>query len=341
MRLNRQRVPGLPEFLQGLFEFVFIERLAMPAVCPFQKRHALAFLGARDNRHGSCLAGRVECLEDRSRIVSVDHPDLPAETLEPPGKYSGVVTVRRVARLPERIDIDDGDQLVQCVQRGELGGLPDRSLRAFPVAEQTVDACIQTVEAIGQRHAIGHRQTLSQRAGGNLHPGIVRRGMPLQGAVDLPQRQRVLIDGARLGQCGPQNGRGMALGQHEAVDIICSGITRIPAHFVEEQRRHDLRTRHAGGRMSGTGCRGHAQHQAAQPFRRLRQRRNRASIAVLAAVGFERVLQCIVGIDEFLDAFIEQLFRQLPRKSIPIDCNCSITSRASSIPSSSSGRTLP
>ncbi|MEX2382923.1 MAG: hypothetical protein WD490_11095 [Opitutales bacterium] len=64
-----------------------------------------------------------------------------------------IVTIHRLLTLPEAIDINDGNQVVQLVVAGNRYRLPHRSLRGFAVSEQDINAVVQFVHPRGSSHS--------------------------------------------------------------------------------------------------------------------------------------------------------------------------------------------
>ena len=132
------------------------------------------------------------------------------------------------------------------------------------VAQHAVDAGGDPVDPLADRDADGGGEALAQRAGGDADPGRIGRRMALEGRVDAPQRVQVLADGARFLQGGPEDGRAVALGEDELVDVARGGVLRIEAELVEVEHRHDFGARHAGGRVTAAGLGGRGEGVAAE-----------------------------------------------------------------------------
>ena len=292
------RDPGrrlhVADLVQRLLQPRRLHRLAVPAAGALEEGHAAALQCTREDDRRPAVAGTFQRTQHGVHVVAVDLDGLPAEGLETAGQDRGVVAVGCGPRLSQAVHVDDRNQVRQLVERGELRRLPHRALGTLAVAEQAKDARVDAVEPVGKRHAVGRGQALPQRTGRHLDPGVVRRGVALQRAVDAAQAHGVLVDGAGRGQYRPQDGRGVALGQHEAVHVARLGIRGIPAHFVEEQGRHDLGARQAGGGVAGARLGGHAQNLPPQHARHVGE-----LFRVLAPALFIRCREGIVGIDEF------------------------------------------
>ena len=115
-----------------------IQRLAVLARLVLDRLHALALLGARDDRRrpaGGVLGLGVGGL-DLVHVVAVDRDRLPAERLDPAHVAVDVPAEHRLARLPEPVDVDDRGQVVEALPAGVLERLPHRALGHLRVAAQ-------------------------------------------------------------------------------------------------------------------------------------------------------------------------------------------------------------
>ena len=140
----------------------------------------------------------MQRLQDVGLVVAVDLDGLPAKGLEAVCEHRAIMAIGRRARLGEAVHVDNGNHSCQLVQGSELGGFPYRTFRTLAVAEQAIDIGVDTVEAVGQRDAIGRGQALTEGAGGNPDPRIVGRGMAFEIAVEATQGKNVVGNGAGL-----------------------------------------------------------------------------------------------------------------------------------------------
>ena len=131
-----------------------------------------------------------------------------------------VVLPHRRAALAERVDVGDAAQVVEPVDRGDVGRFPDRPFGRLAVAEQHVGAVVRLDAARVERDADGGADALAERAGGDVDERQPRRRMPFEIGVDLAQLQQLgAIEGAGFGPRGVENRRGVALRQHEAIAL--------------------------------------------------------------------------------------------------------------------------
>ena len=141
------------------------------------------------------------------------HDDgVPFERLPARGNLVHVMAELRVLALSERIDIDDGAEIVELVVDRDIGGFPDRSFGHFAIAEQHVRAVFGADPPRVQRRADRGADPLPERAGRDVDKGQAWRRMPFQIRVDAAQLQQLL---AREQPCfSPgrvEDGRGVSL----------------------------------------------------------------------------------------------------------------------------------
>ena len=85
--------------------------------------------------------------------MTVDHRRPAAERFHPRLVGVGVPLQLGRSSLAEAVDIEDGGQVVQPVERGLVEGLPDRALGQFAVAAECPDMVGELVEVTArQRH---------------------------------------------------------------------------------------------------------------------------------------------------------------------------------------------
>src|SRR5438034_950819 len=117
-----------------------VERFPVPAVLVLDLLHALALDRARDDRGRPADADRlVVRTVDRLDVVSVDLDRVPAEGPRAIRVRVEIPAVHRLAALPEPVDVDDRDQVVELVERAVLERLPLRSFGDLAVPAEHPD----------------------------------------------------------------------------------------------------------------------------------------------------------------------------------------------------------
>ena len=247
--------------------------------------------------------------------MAIDLDGAPAEGLEAVREHGAVVAIGRRTTLLQAVHVNDGDDPLQLVIGGELGRLPDAALGALAVAEQAEMTRLDAVQPVRDGHAVDGGEALAKGARGDRHPGVERGRVAFQIAVELAQGHRVVVDGAGLVQHRPEDGRGMTLGQQEAVLVPCRtmlglrtspGMPRVPTHLVEEQGGDKVGAGQAGGGMARTRGGGHAQHRGAQPSGHGGQRPGLVDGHEPAGTLGEALEQSVVGVVELLHARTDQ-----------------------------------
>lgn len=233
-----------------------LERFAVQAFAVLDGLDALALEGAGEDHGGLPLGGLGLAVRavHRVHVVPVDLDRVPAEGREAAGIGVQVVSVPGGSALPEPVDVHDRRQVVQMLERGVLGGLPHGALGEFAVAAQHPHPVVGVVQPLpGERDADADGQPLAERAGGRLHPWQPPwRGVPFEPAAQLPEGHQLgLADRARRLVRGIQQGRGVPLGQHEAVVAGVLGAFEVVPQMLGEQYRHQLGGRHGRRRMPG------------------------------------------------------------------------------------------
>ena len=239
----------------------------MPAVAPFDERHALALDGARQNHRRAAArpARRVERIENRRHVVAIDDDGVPAERAPAVLELRHVVRPHRRPALTERVDVGHTAQIVETGRRGGVGRFPDRSFRRLTVAEQHVGAIRRPDAARVQRRPDRRTDALPERARRHVDERQARRRMPFEVGVDAAQLEQLApVERAGLSPRGVENRRGVALRKDEAIGVGIVRIAGIEAHFGEEQRGHQVGHRAAAGRMAAGRLRGRADRVDAQ-----------------------------------------------------------------------------
>ena len=161
--------------------------------------------------------------------------------------------------LSEPVDVDDPAQVIEFVIDGRVGRFPDRPFRHLAVAEEHIGAVVGTDPARVQRGADRGADALTERPGRDIDERQSRRRMPFEIRADLTKLQQLFArEQSRFRPRGIQNRRGVSLRQHEPVVVRILRILRVESHLAKEQRRDDLRRRHAGRRMAAPRFRGGA-----------------------------------------------------------------------------------
>ena len=165
---------------------------------------AIASAYARSISSTSCPSIAIACQPNARAPLDVD-VEIPPD--------------HRLAALPEPVHVEDRREVVELVVRAVLEGLPDRALGRLAVAAQDPDAVRKPVEVLpGERHPDADRQTLSERAGRDVHPRDERGRMSFEAAPEPAVRHQLLVrDRARRLVDRVQERRGVALGEDETV----------------------------------------------------------------------------------------------------------------------------
>ncbi len=230
----------------------------MPAAKPLDTFDALALHRPRDDgaRRATRASGPAERRHDLGQVVAVDGLDAPSEGDESSAIGVDVVAEHRRPRLPERVDVDDGDQVVEGAVPGHLGGLPDRALRRLAVTQEHEDARVASGQTRAEREADADAEPLTERARRHIHEGQTRGRMALEIAVDVPERGELLaLERAHLRPGRVQHGRGVALAEHKSIARDHAGMVGVQSHLVEEDRRDEIGRRGGARRMSALGHR--------------------------------------------------------------------------------------
>ena len=249
----------------------------MPVRLAGEEADALALERARQDHGG--LAGGAARLgqrpEDLRHVVAVDGDGVPAEGLPAPLERGQVVFELGAAALAERVDVGDADQVVEREVLPGGGSFPHRPLGAFAVAHEHVGAVVGLQAARVQGAADAGAESLAERPGGDVDERQARRRVALEIGGELAEVEQVAArHEAGLGPRRVEQRRGMALRQHEAVGMLVLGVRGVVPHLGEEQRRHQIRRREAGGRMTAAGLGRGRDRLDAEPCRDVLQHRH-------------------------------------------------------------------
>ena len=234
----------LTDLIDGAFAFLAAGSLPMPLPAVLHEADPFALDGLTDDHGGAVvmLLRGLQRLEDGGEAVAVDFQGVPVE---------GAPLVQH--RLQAHDLVDDAAQLDVVVvhEHAEVvelesgrghGRLPYLPGLALAVADDAIGAVVPGAGLARKRHPQGHRQSLSQGAGGGLDVGeAVAVRVSLNPAVELAQAQQLLPRKiAGPGQGGVHGRHAVALGQDEAVPVRPIRLVRPVTHLVEVQRRDDF-----------------------------------------------------------------------------------------------------
>ena len=242
-------------------------------------RRAIADVAVEDDERGAALRALedLEGARDTIHVVGVFHAlHVPAVTHEPPGH---VLRERQACAAldGDAIVVVDPAQVVETQVTGQGCRLRRDPLHQAAVATHDIDAVIEDVEAravvstgeplLADGHAHAGGDALAERAAGGLdarHPVIL--GVPRSLAVELAEVSDVVegdrglsqplvvgVHGPGPGEMedGPEQHRGVAVREHEAVAIGPDRISRVEAHHAVPERVDQWGERHRRAGMSG------------------------------------------------------------------------------------------
>lgn len=136
--------------LDGLLEDVSGEGLSVPVILVLDigEIFSLESLGNDAGWLVGLISGLLEGTDDGLNIVSINNVGLPSERGESLLIDLGVVSETGLLRLSESVDIDDADQVIEIVVRGEVGSLPDGSLSTFSVSKDGPIGVINLIKVL-------------------------------------------------------------------------------------------------------------------------------------------------------------------------------------------------
>ena len=215
----------------------------------------------------------------RLDVVGVADPQhVPAVADEARGHVLGEGDAR-VAFDGDVVVVVDPAEVVEAEMAGQRRRLGADALHHAAVAADRVDVVVEDLEARavvaagepfpGDRHADAGGDALAQRAGGGLDAGdpvifrMARRlAVELAEVADVVEGDRRLAEALVLGvhrlrpgqmQHRPEQHRGMAVGEHEAVAVRPDRVLRIEAHDPVPERIDQRRQRHGRAGMARVG----------------------------------------------------------------------------------------
>ena len=149
--------------------------------------------------------------------------------------------------------VNEHEQVIQLIVRGEHHRFPDLAFLDLAVAEERIYAHAVSKTLCAERHARRRGYALAERAGGHVHAGReIHIGMALQTAADMAERLE-LVHGekAAVGEHRVERRSRMALGEHKAVALFPARILRIDIHVLEIEIGEHIGGGKASARMPG------------------------------------------------------------------------------------------
>ena len=245
------------ELAERLLRVLGRARLPVPAGLVLDLRVAAALLRARDDRRRPPL-GRL-CLGvrrvDRLDVVPVDLDRVPAEGLEAARIDVEVPAPARLAALAEPVAVDDRREVVEPLEAGRVGRLPDRPFRELAVAADDPGAERQPVELLaGEREADADREPLPERPGRDVDPREDGRRMALEPRPELPVgHELVFRDRPGGAEQAVDERRGVALREDQPVVRRALRIVVVVAEVPRQEDRGEVGRGHGRGGVSGAG----------------------------------------------------------------------------------------
>src|SRR3989338_68125 len=166
-----------------------------------------------------------------------------------------IMSVRRFPALPQAIDVDDADEIIEPVKGSRLHRLPHRAFRHLAVAQENVGLKGQLVALGRERHADAHRQSLPQRACRHLGKGEVHRRVAFEARAEFAKCIELLF---RESACDRperiKKRRGVPFREDEAVVVVIFWMLHVEAEKTpEHERRHEVGRGKRRSRVSRTG----------------------------------------------------------------------------------------
>ena len=132
-----------------------------------------------------------------------------------------------------------------------LERLPHRALRDLAVAAQDPNGRRRLVELPTERDADADRQSLAERARGDVDPRDHRRRVALEPRAELAEREQLLVADRAAGLVdGVQERRRVTLGEDQMVVRGILRLAEVVAQVLRDQHGHQIRARHRRGRMA-------------------------------------------------------------------------------------------
>ena len=276
-RILRPSVDALREA-----DFLVTERLAVGRRRALSVGRAVPDAAVEDDERGPAL-GLLKDLQrmfDAIDVVGVAH----AQHVPPVGeKPGGDVLGERQVGAPldgDVVVVPDPTQVVQAQVAGERCRLGTDAFHQTAVTADRIGVVVEDLEAgavvtvgkpaFADRHPHAGRDALPQRAGGGLHTrhhAVFRMPRSLAAKLtkmaDVIERDRRIAQALVVGIHGPRPGevehrpeqhRGVAVREHEAIAAGPDRIYRIEAHDAIPERVDQWRQRHRCSGVTGIGC---------------------------------------------------------------------------------------
>ncbi len=276
LRVLRPAVDAL-----GEADFLVTERLAVGGGGALPVGRAVADAAVEDDERGPALGllKDPERVLDAIDVVGVAHAQhVPPVGQEPARDVLG----EREVGAPfdgDVVVVEDPTEVVQAEVAGERCRFGADAFHQAAVAADRVDVVVEHLEAravvavgeppLADRHADAGRDALAQRAAGRLHTGHQAVfGMPgrlaakLTEPADVVERDRRIAQPLVLGIHGPRPGeveqrpeqhRGVAVREHEAVAVGPDRVMRVEAHDAIPEGVDERRERHRRSGVPGVG----------------------------------------------------------------------------------------
>jgi hypothetical protein len=192
--------------------------------------------------------------------MAVDLDRAPAERAGTGGVGARVPSEHGLAALPEPVDVDDGDQVLEAGVAGAREGLPHGALGELAVAREHPYAVGDPVERLArERDADADGQPEPERAGGDVDPGQSRGGVAFEAAAELAVcGELLLVDRTGGAVHRVEQRRGVALGEDQMVVAGIVGPVEVVAQVASEQHGHEVGGGERRGRVARAGGRDHA-----------------------------------------------------------------------------------
>src|SRR5699024_2198823 len=132
------------------------------------------------------------------------------------------------------VEVDDRDEVVQRVVRGDRGGLPGGALAELAVGEQVVHEAVGALALQAHRDSVRDPEAVPEGAAGDLDAGGVgaHRGHREAGVVARVGLQLLGGEELRLGQRGVQRQGVVADRELEAVALLALGLEGVQPQLV-------------------------------------------------------------------------------------------------------------
>jgi hypothetical protein len=190
---------------------------------------------------GPLFLGTVSGLGRVFGNLSIDRLYYLCKAIAAPDVGEQQATIDASGRL-ELIVVDDGKEMLQTEARRRQRGFPHGAFLQLAVTQQHHGAGVGLGQLLGHGDAHPHRQRMAQRPGGKLNARSLLRRVSGEAAAQATRTgQLACVDLAQLNQARVQRRHRMALTHEEVIGMLRGAFE---TQVVEEQRRHDVGTRH-------------------------------------------------------------------------------------------------